>query len=47
VDAAVRRINSTTEAVTQTVRLPGANPGALAFGAGRLWVADAADHALF
>jgi peptide/nickel transport system substrate-binding protein len=47
VDATVRRINPTVDAVTQTVRLPGANPGAIAYGAGRLWVADAADHALF
>jgi YVTN family beta-propeller protein len=47
VDATVRRINPTAEAVTQTIRLPGANPGAIAYGAGRLWVADAAEHALF
>jgi YVTN family beta-propeller protein len=47
VDATVRRINPTVDAVTQTVRLPGANPGAIAYGAGRLWVADAAEHALF
>jgi YVTN family beta-propeller protein len=47
VDATVRRINPTVDAVTQTVRLPGANPSAIAYGAGRLWVADGADHALF
>jgi YVTN family beta-propeller protein len=47
VDATIRRINPTVDAVTQTVRLPGANPGAIAFGADRLWVADAGDHALF
>ena len=47
VNATVRRINPTVDAVTQTVRLPGANLGAIAYGAGRLWVADAGDHALF
>jgi YVTN family beta-propeller protein len=47
VDATVRRINPTVDAVTQTVRLPGANPGAIAYGARRLWVADSAAHALF
>jgi YVTN family beta-propeller protein len=47
IDATVRRINPTADAVTQTVRLPGANPGGIAYGAGRLWVADAAEDALF
>ena len=47
VAATVRRINPTVDAVTQTVRLPGANPGAIGYGAGWLWVADAAEHALF
>src|SRR5450755_3641140 len=41
VGATVTRIDPTTEAVTQTIVLPGSNPVAIAFGDGRLWVADA------
>ena len=33
--------------MTQTIPLPGANPDAIAFGAGRLWVADSVDRELF
>jgi DNA-binding beta-propeller fold protein YncE len=41
------RIDPTTESVTQTIPLPGANPGAIAYGAGGLWVADSAADELF
>jgi YVTN family beta-propeller protein len=47
VDATLTRIDPATEAVTQTIPLPGANPGAIAFGAGRLWVADPVARELF
>jgi len=47
VDAALTRIDPATEAVTQTIPLPGANPGAIAFGAGGLWVADPVARELF
>jgi YVTN family beta-propeller protein len=43
----VTRIDPTTEAVTQTISLPGANPCAIAYGNGRLWVADSVEHELF
>ncbi len=47
VDATVTRIDPATEAVTQTIPLPGANPGAIAYGAGGLWVADPVARELF
>jgi len=47
VGATLTRIDPATEAVTQTIPLPGANPGAIAYGAGGLWVADSAAHELF
>ena len=47
VGATVTRIDPTTEAVTQTISLPGANPGAIAYGNGRLWVADSVEHEVF
>ena len=43
----VTRIDPTTEAVTQTIVLPGSNPVAIAFGDGRLWVADSVARELF
>jgi ABC-type transport system substrate-binding protein/DNA-binding SARP family transcriptional activator len=36
----VSRIDPSTDTVTQTVRLRGANPAALAYGQGLLWIAD-------
>ena len=36
VGATVTRIDPATEAVTQTIALPGANPGAIAYGGGWL-----------
>ncbi len=47
VGATVTRIDPATEAVTQTIRLPGTNPGAIAYGAGALWVADSGARELF
>jgi len=47
VGATVTRIDPTTEAVTQTISLPGADLGAIAYGDGRLWVADSVEHELF
>jgi peptide/nickel transport system substrate-binding protein len=47
VGATVTRIDPTTEAVTQTIVLPGSNPVAIAFGDGRLWVADSVARELF
>jgi YVTN family beta-propeller protein len=47
VDATLTRIDPATEAVTQTIPLPGANPGAIAYGAGGLWVADPVARELF
>jgi peptide/nickel transport system substrate-binding protein len=47
VGATVTRIDPITEAVTQTVVLPGSNPVAIAFGDGRLWVADSVARELF
>ena len=47
VGATVTRIDPTTEAVTQTIALPGSNPVAIAFGDGRLWVADSVARELF
>ena len=47
VGATVTRIDPATEAVTQTIPLPGANPGAIAYGAGGLWVADPVARELF
>ena len=47
VGASVQRIDPTTDAVTQTVALPGSGLSALAIAAGRLWVADALGHKLF
>ena len=45
--ATLTRIDPATEAVTQTIPLPGANPGAIAYGAGGLWVADPVARELF
>ena len=42
----VTRIDPATDAVVQTVRIPGATTGSLALRDGRLWAADAADDAL-
>ena len=47
VNATLTRIDPATEAVTQTIALPGANPGAIAYGAGGLWVADSVARELF
>ena len=47
VGATVTRIDPATEAVTQTIPLPGTNPGAIAYGAGGLWVADPVARELF
>jgi YVTN family beta-propeller protein len=47
VGATVTRVDPATEAVTQTIRLPGVNLGAIAFGASGLWVADPVEHELF
>src|ERR1035437_8703950 len=47
VGATVTRIDPTTEAVTQTIVVPGSNPVAIAFGDGRLWVADSVARELF
>ena len=47
VGATVTRVDPTTEAVTQTIVLPGSNPVAIAFGDGRLWVADSVARELF
>ncbi len=47
VGATVTRIDPTTEAVTQTIVLPGSNPVSIAFGDGRLWVADSVARELF
>jgi YVTN family beta-propeller protein len=47
VGATVTRIDPTTEAVTQTISLPGANPGGIAYGDGALWVTDSVKHELF
>jgi YVTN family beta-propeller protein len=47
VDATLTRIDPATEAVTQTIPLPGENPGAIAYGAGVLWVADPVARELF
>ncbi len=40
VGGTISRLNPDTDTVTQTVRLGGAGASALAFGRGRLWVAD-------
>jgi YVTN family beta-propeller protein len=47
VGATVTRIDPATEAVTQTIPLPGTAPGAIAYGAGGLWVADPVARELF
>ena len=47
VGATVTRIDPATEAVTQTIALPGTSSGAIAYGAGELWVADPVTRALF
>jgi YVTN family beta-propeller protein len=47
VGATVTRIDPVTEAVTQTISLPGPGLGTIAFGLGRLWVAGSAAHELF
>ena len=47
VGATLTRIDPATEAVTQTIPLPGASPGAIAYGAGGLWVADPVARELF
>jgi YVTN family beta-propeller protein len=47
VGATVTRIDPATEAVTQTIPLPGTDPVAIAYGAGRLWVADPVARELF
>ena len=47
VGATVTRIDPGTEAVTQTIRLPGTNLGAIAYGVGGLWVADPDARELF
>jgi peptide/nickel transport system substrate-binding protein len=44
--AIVDRIDPTTEAVTRKISLGGARASALAFGLGRLWVADTTDETL-
>ena len=44
--AAVARIDPATDRVTQTITLPWAHPGAIAVGAGRVWVADPAARQL-
>jgi YVTN family beta-propeller protein len=45
--ATVLRIDPPTGMVTQTIPLGGANPVALTFGAGRLWVADSTTRMLY
>jgi YVTN family beta-propeller protein len=47
VGATVTRINSASETVTQTITLPGSDLAAIAFGNGRLWVADSVARELF
>jgi YVTN family beta-propeller protein len=47
VNATLTRIDPATEAVTQTIPLPGANPDAIAYGAGGLWIADSVARELF
>jgi YVTN family beta-propeller protein len=47
VGATVTRIDPVTESVTQTIRLPGTSPAAMAVGAGHLWVADSGARELF
>ena len=47
VGATLTRIDPAAEAVTQTIRLPGANPGAVAYGGGGVWVADPVARELF
>ena len=42
----VTRIDPATDRVTQTLSLGGANADGLAFGRGRLWIADSTDNAL-
>ena len=41
------RIDPDTESVIQTIALPGSNLGALAYGAGELWVADSVARRVF
>jgi YVTN family beta-propeller protein len=47
VGATLTRIDPATEAVTQTIPLPGSALAAIAYGAGRLWVADSSARELF
>ena len=42
----VSRIDPSTDRITQTLSLGGANAASLAFGRGRLWIADSNDNAL-
>jgi len=44
--ATIARIDPATDTITQSIRLGGANPVALAFADGHLWVADGVDQAL-
>jgi YVTN family beta-propeller protein len=44
--AAVARIDPATDSVTRTITLPWAHPGAIAYGAGQVWVADPAARQL-
>ena len=46
VGGTISRIDPGTDTVTQTVRLGGAGAAAVAFGGGRLWVADPTDQRL-
>jgi ABC-type transport system substrate-binding protein/DNA-binding SARP family transcriptional activator len=47
VGATLTRIDPATEAVTQTIPLPGSALAAIAYGAGRLWVADSSAREVF
>ncbi len=47
VGATVRRIDPDSDAVTQTISLPGSSLSALAIGAGRVWAADAVAREIF
>jgi hypothetical protein len=43
----VTRIDPSTDTAAPPIDLPGANPDAIAYGAGRVWVADSVDRELF
>src|SRR5215470_2499661 len=47
VGTTLTRIDPATEALTQTIPLPGSSLAAIAYGAGRLWVADSSARELF